>query len=96
MLFEPIADTGHRPSISVGTWMRAVEDPDLPEEHHRDPAALSLTDFRPKLYEQCFDSTPWDIGTDWMGKDGFQGSSVRSSHGENGTAIRYYSQASRL
>jgi hypothetical protein len=31
-----------------------------------------------------------------MGKDGFQGSSVRSSHGENGTAIRYYSQVSRL
>ena len=73
-----------------------MEDPDLPEEHYSDPAALSLTDFRPKLCEKCLDSTPVDIGTDWMGKDGFQGSSVRSPHGENGTAIRYYLQASRL
>jgi len=73
--------------------MRAMENPNLPEKHHSDPAALSLTDFRPKLNEKCLDITPLDIGTHWMGKDGFQGYSVLSSHTENGTTMRYYLQA---
>lgn len=73
-----------------------MEDPDLPEQHHSDPAALSRTDFRPELNEQGFDLTPREIGTDWMGKDGFQGSAVLSSHTKNGTMMRYYSQAPKL
>jgi hypothetical protein len=76
--------------------MRAMEDPDLPEKHHSDPAAFSLTNFRPKLNEQCLNITPLDIRPNWMGKDGFQGSSMPSSHTENGTTIRYYSQAPML
>ena len=50
-----------------------MEDPDLPEQHHRDPATLPLTDVSPKLNEQCLDITPRDIGPNRMGKDGFQG-----------------------
>lgn len=76
--------------------MRAMEDSHLSEQHHSDPAALSLTDFRPKLDEQCLDITPRDIGPDWMGKDGFQGSAVLSSHTENSTTMRYYVPAPRL
>jgi hypothetical protein len=72
--------------------MRAVEDPDLPKEHHRDPAALSLTDVCPKLDEQCLKITPRNISPDRMGKDGYQSSLVPSSHRENGTTMRYYSQ----
>lgn len=59
-----------------------MENPDLSEKHHGDPAALSLTDVCPKLNEKCLNITPLDIGTYWMGKDGLQGSLVLSSHGE--------------
>ena len=57
-----------------------MEDPDLSEKHHGDPASLSLTDVRPKLNEKRLNLTPLDIGTYWMGKDGLQGSLVLSSH----------------
>jgi hypothetical protein len=73
-----------------------MKDPDLSEQHHRDPTALALTDLSPKLDEKRLDSTPGDSGSDRMRKDGFQGSSVRSSHRENGTTVRYYWQAVRL
>ena len=76
--------------------MRAMEDPHLPEKHHSDPATLPFTDVRPEVNEQCLDITPRDIGPDWMGKDGLQGSAVLSSHAKNGTTMRYYSQASTL
>jgi len=62
--------------------MRTMENPDLSEKHHGDPAALALTDVCPKLNEQRLNITPLDIGTYWMGKDGLQGSLVLSSHGE--------------
>ena len=75
-----MTDTGDSPLIRVGDWMRTMEDPDLSEQHHRDPAALTLTDLSAKLNEQCLASTPRDIGPDRMRKEGFQGSSVRSSH----------------
>jgi hypothetical protein len=73
-----------------------MEDPDLSEQHDSDPAALALTDLSPKLNEQRLDITPRDSGPHGMRKDGFQGSSVRSSHRENGTTLRYYWQAARL
>jgi hypothetical protein len=76
--------------------MWAVEDLELSEKHHSDPAAISLTDFRSKLNEQCLNITPLDIGTDWMGKNSFQSSAVPSSHTGNGTTIRYHLQAPRL
>ena len=85
-----MTDSGYRPLISGGPWMRTMEDPDLSEQHHRDPAALALTDLSAKLNEQCLDNTPRDIGPDRMRKDSFQGSAVRSSHRENGTNLRYY------
>ncbi len=69
MLLQPIADTSHRPFIRVGAWMWAMEDPDLPKKHHSDPTALSLTDLRPKFYEQRLNITPLDIGAYWTGKD---------------------------
>jgi hypothetical protein len=72
-----------------------MEDENLAEKHYSHPAALSLTYFRPKLNEQCLNITPLNIGTDWMGKYGFQGPSVPSSHMKNGTTIRYYSQGRR-
>jgi len=75
-----MADTGHRPFIRVGARMRTMEDPDLSEEHHGDPASLSLTDVRPKLNEKCLNITPLDIGPYGMGKDGLQGSLMLSSH----------------
>ena len=75
-----MADTGHRPFIRVGARMRTMEDPDLSEKHHGDPAALSLTDVRPKLNEKRLNITPLDIGPYWMGKEGLQGSLVLSSH----------------
>jgi len=50
--------------------MRTMEDPDFSEKHHGDPAALSLTDIRPKLNEKRLNITPLDIGPYWMGKDG--------------------------
>jgi hypothetical protein len=75
-----MADTGHRPFIRIGARMRTMEDPDLSEKHHGDPASLSRTDVRPKLNEKCLDITPLDIGAYWMGKDGLQGSLVLSSH----------------
>ena len=75
-----MADTGHRPFIRVGARMRTMEDPDLSEKHHGDPAALSLTDVRPKLNEKRLNITPLDIGPYGMGKDGLQGSLVLSSH----------------
>jgi hypothetical protein len=75
-----MADTGHRPFIRVGARMRTMEDPDLSEKHHGDPASLSLTDVRPKLNEKRLNITPLDIGPYWMGKDGLQGSLVLSSH----------------
>ena len=77
-----MADTGHRPFIRVGARMRTMEDSDLSEKHHGDPASLSLTDVRPKLNEKRLNITPLDIGPYWMGKDGLQGSLVLSSHGE--------------
>jgi hypothetical protein len=76
--------------------MRTMEDPDLPEQHYSDPAALAPTDFSPKLNKERLNITPLDIGTDWMRKDSFQGSAVLSSHRENGTTSRYYWQAARL
>jgi hypothetical protein len=76
--------------------MRAMEDPHFPEKHHSDPATLPLTDVSPELNEQCLDITPRDIGPNWMGKDGFQRSAVLPSHVENGTTMRYYSQAPTL
>ena len=76
--------------------MRAMEDPDLSEKYHSDPATLSLTDVRPKLNEKGLDITPLDIGTDGVGKDGFQGSAILSSHRENGTTMQYYLQAPKL
>ena len=45
-----------------------MEDPDLSEKHHGDPASLSLTDVRPKLNEKRLNITPLDIGPYWMGK----------------------------
>ena len=57
-----------------------MEDPDLSEKHHGDPAALSRTDVRPKLNEKRLNITPLDIGSYWAGKDGLQGSLVLSSH----------------
>ena len=65
-----MTDTGDRPLISVGAWMRTMEDPDLSEQHHRDPTALALTELSPKLNEKRLNITPLDIGTYWMGKDG--------------------------
>jgi hypothetical protein len=38
--------------------MKTMEDSDLSEQHHRDPAALALTGLGPKLNEKCLDSTP--------------------------------------
>ena len=70
--------------------MRTMEDPHLPEKYYRDPAALALTDFSPKLNEKRRNITPLDISTDWMRKDGFQDSTVPSSHTEHGTTMRYY------
>jgi len=60
--------------------MRTMENPNLSEKHHGDPASLSLTDVRPKLNEKRLNITPLDIGPYWMGKDGLQGSLVLSSH----------------
>jgi hypothetical protein len=60
--------------------MWTMEDPDLSEQHHGDPAALALTDVRPKLNEKRLNITPLDIGPSWMGKDGLQSSMVLSSH----------------
>jgi hypothetical protein len=60
--------------------MRAMEDPDLSEKHHGDPAPLSLTDVRPKLNEKRLNITPLDMSAYGMGKDGFQGSLVLSCH----------------
>ena len=57
-----------------------MEDPHLSAKHHGDPAALSLTDVRPKLNEKRLNITPLDIGPYWMGKDGLQGSLVLSSY----------------
>jgi hypothetical protein len=57
--------------------MRTMEDPDLSEKHHCDPAALALTDLSPKLNEKCLDITPRDIGPDRMRKDGFQGNVMK-------------------
>ena len=34
-----------------------MEDPDLSEQHHRDPTALALTDLSPKLNEKRLDIT---------------------------------------
>ena len=59
-----------------------MEDPDLSEKHHGDPTPLALTDVRPKLNEKRLNITPLDIGPDWMGKNGLQGSLVLSSHVE--------------
>jgi hypothetical protein len=59
-----------------------MEDPDLSEKHHSDPAALSLTDVCPKLGEKRLNITPLDIGPYGMGKDGLQSSLVLSSHGK--------------
>jgi hypothetical protein len=75
-----MADAGHRPFIRVGARMWTMEDPDLSEKHHGDPASLSLTDVRPKLNEKRLNITPLDIGAYWMGKNGLQGSLVLSSH----------------
>jgi hypothetical protein len=72
--------------------MRAMEDPDLPKQHHGHPAPLSLTDVRPKRKEKRLNISPRDIGAHRMGKDGFEGSSVRSSHRRNGTTPRYHPQ----
>ena len=60
--------------------MRTMEDPNLSEKHHGDPASLSLTDLRPKLNEERLNITPLDIEPYWMGKDGLQGSLMLSSH----------------
>ncbi len=60
--------------------MGTMEDPDLPKEHHSDPAALSLTDVRPKRNEKRLNIPPRDIGADGMGKERFQGSLVLSVH----------------
>ena len=57
-----------------------MENPNLSEKHHGNPASLSLTDVRPKLNEKRLNITPLDIGPYWMGKDGLQGSLVLSSH----------------
>jgi hypothetical protein len=57
-----------------------MEDPDLSEKHHGDPASLSLTEVRPQLNEKRLNITPLDIGPYRMGKDGLQGSLVLSSH----------------
>ena len=57
-----------------------MEDPNLSEKHHGDPASLSLTDLRPKLNEERLNITPLDIEPYWMGKDGLQGSLMLSSH----------------
>ena len=65
-----MADTGHRPFICVGARMRTMEDPDLSEKHHGDPASLSLTDVRPQLNKKRLNITPLDIGTYGTGKDG--------------------------
>jgi hypothetical protein len=73
-----------------------MEDTDLPEKYPSNPAALALTDFRPELNEKGLDITPRDSCPDWMGKYGFQGSAVLSSHTENGTTSRYYPQAPKL
>ena len=73
-----------------------MEDSDLSEKHHGYPAALSRTDFRPKLHEKRLNITPLNIGAYWMGKDGLQGSSVLSFHVENGTTMRYYLQEPRF
>jgi hypothetical protein len=73
-----------------------MEDSHLSEKHHSNPAPLPLTDFCPEFNEKGLDITPLDIGADWMGKDGFQGSPVLSSHTENGTTRRYYPQAHKL
>jgi hypothetical protein len=79
--------------------MRTMEDPDLPERHHSDPAALAVADFSPKLTAERLNITPLDIGMDRMRKEGLQGSAVLSSQRENGTngsTSRYYWQAARL
>ena len=80
MLLQPMADTGHRPFSRIGARMRTMEDPDLSEKHHGNPAPFSLTDIRPKLNEKRLNITPLDIGAYWMSKDGLQGSLVLSSH----------------
>jgi hypothetical protein len=72
-----MTDAGDRPLISVGAWMRAMEDPDLSEQHHRDPAALALTNLGPKLNEKRLDRTPRDICPDRLRKDGFQGNGIK-------------------
>ena len=96
MLLQPIADTGHRPFISVGAWMWAMEDQDLLDKHHGYPATLLVTDFSPKLNQKRLNITPLDIGADWMGKDGFQGPLVLSFHVKDGTTIRYHLQGKAL
>ena len=87
MLLQPVTDIGHCSLISVEAWMSAMEDPNLPEQHYSDPAALALTDFSPKFNEERLSITPLDIGTDWMRKDGIQGFAVLSSHRQNGTRV---------
>jgi len=61
MLPQPIANTGHRPLIDIGAWMRTMEDPHLTKQHHCDPAPLALTDVSSKLNEQRLDVTPLDV-----------------------------------
>jgi hypothetical protein len=65
--------------------MRAMEDPNLPEKHDSDPSALSRTDVRPQLNEQCLNLTPQAMYPGEMGDDGLQESSRPSSHAENRT-----------
>lgn len=69
-----------------------MENPDLREQDHRNPAAFALADVGPQLLENGFDITPRNISARRAGKDQFECALVSPFHGRDGTAVRYQAE----
>lgn len=66
-----------------------MENPDIPEQDHRNPAAFALADVGPQRQEQSFDISPRNISARRAGEDQSEGALVSPLHTRDGTIMRY-------
>lgn len=66
-----------------------MENPDIPEQDHRNPAAFALADVGPQRQEQGFDISPRNISARRAGEDQSECALVSPLHACDGTAMRY-------
>jgi hypothetical protein len=70
VLLKPFANAGDCTFIRIGRGVWPMKYADFIEQHHRNAATFSFADVCAKLYKECFNVSPLNVGADRTGVNG--------------------------